>query len=195
MESQRVPRHGHAAIRQIVEQMVHVLPPEKPGNSAYLRCHTTFGLLKGHLDKAEQGDNPRKQYEELQDVEAALRKRLDSLNPTKPIPEPMLVLLDELREAVKDALGRGVDDDFLIQSLQDMIDAPEPTLQEKDNRRPPKMVTEARLKKVWDELQQTKEANRRLNEENNELALKLKRAQSEVERLQRDRTTIQLFSG
>ena len=189
MVNQQAPRRGHAAIRSIIEEMVGVLPPEKAGNPAYVRCHTTFGLLKGCLDKAEQGDSPEKQYKELQIVEDTLRRRLDSLNPVKPIPEPMLILLDELREAVKEALEHGVNTDFVIKSLEDMIAAPEPTLAEKDTRRPPKMVTETRLKHVWDELQQTKEANRRLNDENNDLALRLKRAESEIERLRRNRTT------
>lgn len=101
----------------------------------------------------------------------------------------MLILLDEVREAVKEALEHGVDTDFVIKSLEDMNAAPEPTLAEKDTQRPPNMVTETHLKHVWDELQQTKEANRRLSDENNDLALRLKRAGSEIERLRRNRTT------
>lgn len=60
MANQQAPRRGRTAIRSIIEEMVGVLPPEKAGNPAYVRCHTIFGLLKGCLDKAEQGDTPEK---------------------------------------------------------------------------------------------------------------------------------------
>lgn len=185
MTTHPAPRRGHVGIRDITVDMVQFLPPENTQKIAYMRAHTTYGLLKGCLNKAEQCDNPVKQYKELQALEESLRKRLDALNPIKPIPKPMLILLDELRDAIKEALDHGVDVDFVIKSYQDMIVTPEPTIAEKEARKPPKMVTEKRLKEVWEELKQTKEANRKLNQENNNLAMKLKRAEAEIERLQR----------
>lgn len=178
-------RRGHVGIRSIVEDMVEVLPPENTNNPAYLRCHTTFGLLKNCLDKAEQGDKPEKQYKELHILEDTLRKGLDALNPVKPIPQPMLVLLNELRDAAKDAMDQGVDMDYMIKSFEDMVVKPEPTLAEKEARKPPKMVTDKCLKEVWEELKQAKEANKKLNTENNELIMKLKRAEAEIGRLRR----------
>ena len=83
---------------------------------------------------------------------------------------------DDLKSGVDGALERGVSTDFLIQGLKDALEdkpgatpAPKPV--------PPKMVSEKRFKTVLDELRNEKEKNRKLNEENNRMALELKRYQ------------------
>ncbi|KAJ4300930.1 hypothetical protein N0V90_003019 [Kalmusia sp. IMI 367209] len=182
MANQPAPRRGHLGIRTITEDMVDVLPPENTSNIAYMRIHTTFGLMKGCLDNAEQGKDPAKQYKELQKLEETLRKRPHDLKAKKGIPPKMQSCLDELRDAIKEALEQGVDMDFVIKAFEDMVVAPEPTLAEKEARKPPRMVSEKRLKEVWNELKEEKAKNKKLNEENNELAIKLKRAEAEMER-------------
>lgn len=185
MSTQQTARRGHHGIRAITEDMVSVLPPENTSNPAYMRIHTTFGLLKGCLDAAEQSPNPSKQYQELQKLEQTLRQRLIDLKSKKGIPAKMQACLDELRDAVKEALERGVDADFVIQAFENMIAAPVAPLEERDSRRPPRMVSEKRLKEVWELYKAEKEKNRKLNEENNRLAIAMKGSQAEVQRLRK----------
>lgn len=178
MATTAVPRRGHLGIKAILDDMVQVLPPENTNNLAYMRVHTTFGLLPQCLRKAEQSEDPSKQYRELQKLQEALRKRLLDLKAKKGIPPKMQNCLDELRDAITEALDRGVNMDFMIEGYEEMLVAPEPTLEEKSLRRPERMVTESRYKKLWDELKEEKRKNAELNRENNELVMRLKRMEA-----------------
>jgi len=179
MATNVTPRRGHPGIKAILDDMVEVLPPENTSNMAYMRVHTTFGLLPQCLRKAEQSDDPSKQYRELQKLEEALRKRLLDLKAKKGIPPKMQDCLDELRDAIKEALERGVDIEFMIQGYEEMIATPEQHLEQKTLKRPERMVTESRYKKLWDELKEEKRKNAKLNRENNELIIRLKRIEAE----------------
>jgi predicted RNase H-like nuclease (RuvC/YqgF family) len=178
MAANAAPRRGHLGIKAILDDMVAVLPPENTSNPAYMRVHTTYGLLPQCLRKAEQSEDPSKQYRELAKLEEALRKRLQDLKAKKGIPPKMQDCLDELRDAIVDALEQGVDMDFMIKGFEEMLAAPEPTLEEKTLRRPERMVTESRYKKLWDELKEEKRKNAALNKENNELIMRLKRMEA-----------------
>jgi hypothetical protein len=178
-------RRGHVGIKAILDDMVAVLPPENTTNMAYMRIHTTFGLLPQCIRKAETSDDPSRQYRELQKLEEALRKRLQDLQAKKGIPTKMQKCLDELRDAIREALEQGVDTDFMIQGYEDMVAAPEPTLEEKTLKRPERMVTERRFKDLWEELKEEKRKNADLNRENNDLVLRLKSAQAECDQLLR----------
>lgn len=185
MAANATPRRGHIGIKAILDDMVGVLPPENTTNMAYMRVHTTFGLLPQCIKKAETSDDPSKQYRELQKLEEALRKRLEDLKAKKGIPQKMQNCLDELRDAIKEALEQGVDMDFMIKGYEEMIVAPEPTLEEKMLRRPERMVTESRFKKLWEALKEEKKKNAELNQENNELTMRLKRVEAERDQLLR----------
>jgi len=176
-------RRGHAGICAIIEDMATVLPPENTTNPAYMRIHTTFGLIKTSLNQAETDADPGRQYKELQKLEQALRKRLHDLKAKKGIPEKMQSCLDELRDAINEALRQGIDLDFMIQGLEAMLAEPEPTLKEKMARTPQKLVSEKRVIEVLEELKETKAQKEKLNKENNDLALRLKMAEAEVARL------------
>jgi hypothetical protein len=180
MAPQLTPRRGHLGIKSILNDMVDVLPPENTSNTAYMRIHTTFGLLQSTIKNAENTTDydPAKQYKEVQELEKVLRKRLIDLKSKKGIPEKMQNCLDELRDAVAEALNQGVDMDWMIRGFEEMVVAPEPTLAEKSSIKPEKYVKESQFKKVWDELKAEKEKNRVLNRENNELVMRLMRMEA-----------------
>lgn len=178
-------RHGHLGIKLILEDMVGVLPPENTNNSGYMRVHTTFGLLSQTVKQAEESDDPSRQYRELKKLEEALRQRLLDLKAKKGIPAKMQSCLDELRDAITEALEEGVDTNFMIRAFEDMVAAPEPTLEQQALKRPERMVSESRFKKLWDELKAEKQKNEKLNRENNELALRLKRVEAERDQLRK----------
>ncbi|KAF2255316.1 hypothetical protein BU26DRAFT_153879 [Trematosphaeria pertusa] len=163
-----------------------VLPPERPNNPSYRGCRTTFGLMQQCITNAENSEHPNVQYRELQKLEQTLRQRLHALDAKKGIPEKMTSCLDELRDAVQEAFEEGIDTDFILKGFEQMIEEDEPTLEERDAKKLRKMVPEERLKKVWEQLKEAREKNRKLTNENNDLAMRLKRVQAERDQLLRE---------
>ncbi|KAF1950755.1 hypothetical protein CC80DRAFT_598012 [Byssothecium circinans] len=197
MTPQNSPRRGHMGIKAILDDMVTVLPPEATTNPAYTRIHTTFGLLQRTIKNAEDTSthSPEKQYKELSELEKVLRKRLTDLKARKGIPEKMQSCLDELRDAVAEALEQGVTVDWMIKGFEEMVEAPVPTLEERARMKPEKYVKESMYKKVWDECKAEKEKNRVLNRENNELVMRVKRLESEISGLKGAATKVEKRSA
>ncbi|KAJ8108045.1 hypothetical protein OPT61_g8449 [Boeremia exigua] len=171
-------RRGHAAIGAIISDMAPYLPPDTIDRPGYKHCRTTYGLLTTTYQRAEQSPTPEKVYKELQQLENELRRRLHSLNASKGVPVKMTGLLDELKTALQDAVAQGIDADFLIQGFADL-------LAEKEGTQPaPKpervqMVPDTKYKKVKAELAEAKMMIRKLNEENNVLALRVKKLEAD----------------
>lgn len=76
-------RHGHAAIAAIISNMENYLPPPNNSKPGYSGCRTTYGLLSRFHQRAEQSDNPEKEYKELQQIERDLRRRITNLDAKK----------------------------------------------------------------------------------------------------------------
>lgn len=165
-------RHGHAAIAAIISNMENYLPPPNNSKPGYSGCRTTYGLLSRFHQRAEQSDNPEKEYKELQQIERDLRRRITNLDAKKGVPEEMISLLDQLRDAIAAALTQGITTDFFLQALQAQLDGESETIAEpKENR---KMVSDRRFTKVWNELQDAKKRINQLNAECNRLQLRVK---------------------
>ncbi|KAF1945515.1 hypothetical protein EJ02DRAFT_396368 [Clathrospora elynae] len=164
---------GHAQIGKIIEDMEQLLPSESIDRPDYRACRTTYGLLSTTFKRTADSNTPQKDYKELQALQKVLRHRLASLDPTRGLPRKFLGPLESLKSGIDDALTQGVTIDYLIRGVRDILEenpdatpAPKPA--------PVKMVSETRFKNVWDELQAEKDKNRKLNEENNVLAMKLR---------------------
>ncbi|KAL1793286.1 hypothetical protein ACET3X_008268 [Alternaria dauci] len=167
---------GHGQIGKIIEDMEELLPSESIDRADYRACRTTYGRLSATYKRASDSDTPEKDYKELQALEKTLRHRLSNLDASRGLPRKFKGPLDDLKSGIDDALERGVSIEFLIQGLKDALEekpdatpAPKPV--------PPKMVPEKRYKAVLEELRIEKEKNRKLNEENNRMALELKQYQ------------------
>jgi hypothetical protein len=159
MDQNAAPRRGHTGIKAILDDMMAV-------------------LLTKCVRQAEESPEPSKQYRELQQLEAAFRKRLLDMKASKGIPAKMQACLDELRDAIAEALERGVDTDYMIAAYEKMVVTPLPSLQEQTLKRPERMVTETRYRKVCEELKEEKRKNTALNKENNELVMRIKRMEA-----------------
>ncbi|KAH7356194.1 hypothetical protein BKA66DRAFT_515675 [Pyrenochaeta sp. MPI-SDFR-AT-0127] len=166
-------RRGHAAIGAMIEEMGPYLPSETINKPGYRQCRTTYGLLATFHRRAEESNEPKNEYKELQQTEADLRRRLNSLNATKGVPQQMLQLLDELKGALDDAVLKGVTVDFIIQGLIDILqDAPDAQPVLRPERF--KMIPDTQYKEAKAGLAAANEKIKRLNEENNLLAMKVK---------------------
>ncbi|KAF2876658.1 hypothetical protein BDV95DRAFT_561286 [Massariosphaeria phaeospora] len=100
-------RSGHAGIRKILDDMHDVLPPERNGNTLYLRCRTMYGQIQTLHLKAEASDNPTKLYIEMQKLLPTLTEYLKNLKAKKGIPTKMAECLNELNvvlEAIVDGI-------------------------------------------------------------------------------------------
>lgn len=90
----------------------------------------------------------------------------------------MTAYLDELKAALTHAMSEGVDANFLIQGMEDI-------LKEKPEAQPaPKpervlMVPDTKYKKVRAELTEANKKIQKLNEENNSLILYIRRLEAE----------------
>ncbi|KAI8935703.1 hypothetical protein NX059_007224 [Plenodomus lindquistii] len=164
-------RRGHAAIAAIISDMENYLPPPNTSRPGYAGCRTTYGLLTRFHQQAESSSSPAKEYKELQQIETDLRRRITSLDAKKGVPEKMTLLMNELRDALAAALAQGLTTDYFLESAQALVDGEPETIAEAKIDR--EMVPRRRLVKVWDELKAAQERIRRLNEENNRLALRV----------------------
>ncbi|KAF2702904.1 hypothetical protein K504DRAFT_463931 [Pleomassaria siparia CBS 279.74] len=184
-------RPGHAGLRAILDDIFDLLPPEGRGNPAYARCRTTYGLMNSFHLKAETSETPTKEYVELQKMESALRQRLLALESTKGVPDRMIKCLDELRISVAEVIDKGWTVLDVLPDVQGLfIDDEEREKQRKVDRQGNKLIPEREVKKVKDklaemrkELQAERAKVSRLNEENNNLTMKLKVVTSERDRL------------
>lgn len=151
------------------------LPSASIKRKDYLRCRTTYGLLSTTYKCINGSNNPEKEYQEVQGVAKDLRHRLTNLDPSRGLPRKFQAPLDELEAGIDTVLKSCVTIDFVTLRLRDMLEETDdaPVLK----REPVKMVDEARLKKVREELAAEWEKNYKLNEENNRLVLELKKYQ------------------
>lgn len=154
------------------------LPPDTIDRLGYKHCRTTYGLLTTTYKQAEHSEAPEKVYKELQQLENELRRRLNNLNAAKGVPAKMTAYLDQLKAALTHAMSEGVDANFLIQGMEDI-------LKEKPEAQPaPKpervlMVPDTKYKKVRAELTEANKKIQKLNEENNSLILYIRRLEAE----------------
>jgi hypothetical protein len=167
-------RRGHAAVAAILSDMDRYLPSDTINRQDYRRCRTIYGLMNTAYRRIETSQHPKKEYEELQSLERDLRTRLDSLNAAKGIPSKMTEYLDELKAAIDDALANGVDTEFLIRGMTDILED-KPNAQPEAQPMLAKMIPDTKYKKVLAELAEAREKVRKLNEENNALVLQNKR--------------------
>ena len=101
------PRLGHAAIAAILTDMTRYLPPDTIDRPGYKQCRITYGLMNTTYQRSETSDNPEKEYKELRALERDLRRRLNSLDVAKGVPEKMVQYIDEFKKAVECALECG----------------------------------------------------------------------------------------
>jgi small-conductance mechanosensitive channel len=170
----RKDRIGHAAIATILLDMDRYLPSVTINRPDYRRCRTVYGLMNTAYRRIDTSKNPEKEYKELQDLEQDLRDSLDNLDTTKGVPVKMTQYLDELKNAIENALAEGVTVDFITQGIVDMLKE-EPNAQPDPQPEVVKMIPDTKLKQVQAELAEAKKRIQKLNEENNALALKVKR--------------------
>jgi hypothetical protein len=175
-------RYGHAAVAAILSDMDRFLPAETIDRPGYKQCRITYGLMNMAYQRSELSSNPGKEYKELQGLERDLRRRLNLLDAAKGIPPKMTQYLDELKNAIDDALTKGVTTDFLIQGIEDILDDKPEAQPEKQPERV-KMVTDTKYKKVKAELAEAQIKIFKLNGENKSLALRVKQLESECDRL------------
>ncbi|KAJ4337144.1 hypothetical protein N0V95_008401, partial [Ascochyta clinopodiicola] len=116
------PRRGHAAVSAIISDMAPYLPPSTVDRPGYKHCRTTYGLLTTTYKRAENSATPSKVYKELQQLEYELRRRLQNLDAAKGVPTQMTQLLDELKDALEQALSGGVDTEFLIEGVRELLE-------------------------------------------------------------------------
>ncbi|KZM23219.1 uncharacterized protein EKO05_0008336 [Ascochyta rabiei] len=170
-------RRGHAAIGAMISDMGPYLPPDTVDRPGYKHCRTTYGLLTTTYKRAENSDTPSKVYKELQQLESELRRRLQNLNASKGIPAKMTQFLDELKAALELALSEGVDADFLIEGICDLLkEKPENQPAPKPER--VRMVPETKYKRVKAELAEANRKIQKLNEENNSLIMYVRRLEA-----------------
>jgi hypothetical protein len=171
-------RRGHAGLRDIINDIFIVLPPEY-GLPEYKRCRTTFGLLRSFFNKAETSEEPKKEYIEVQKMELALRQRLLALPSTKGVPVKMIECLDELKVAVAEVIETGWSfKGDVVLKLENLHLGKEEEVQPKLNIR-----IKDKVHKYKDALVEEKTKNMLLNEENNRLVLRLRTVEAERDRL------------
>ncbi|KAF1929660.1 uncharacterized protein M421DRAFT_419441 [Didymella exigua CBS 183.55] len=171
-------RHGHAAIGVIISNMDSYLPPDTIDRPGYKHCRTTYGLLTTTYKQAEHSEAPEKVYKELQKLEHELRRRLNNLSAAKGVPAKMTGYLDELKAALDHAMSEGVDTDFLIQGVEDILEE-KPEAQAAPKPQRVLMVPNTKYKKVKAELAEAKKKIQKLNEENNSLILYIRQLEAE----------------
>jgi hypothetical protein len=170
------PRRGHAAIGAIIQEMEPYLPSQSINKPGYRQSRTTYGLITTMYQRIASSAAPEKEYRETQLLERDLRRRLEGLNPAKGIPPQMAVLLDELSAAVEQALAEGVTEAFVTKGLRDIaLDVPEARVAPKPEKVKYISIPEARLIKLKGELAEAHGRIAKLNEENNALALRVKK--------------------
>lgn len=131
--------------------------------------------------QSEVSDKPEKEYKELRACERDLRRRLNSLETAKGIPEKMMQYLDELKNAIDDALAQGVTIEFLLRGITDQLDD-KPNALPEQHPELPKMIPDTRYKKARAQLIEARKQIQKLNDENNALTMKVKRLEMECDR-------------
>lgn len=182
--SSRTARRGHAAVAAILTNMDRYLPSDTINRQDYRRCRTVYGLMNTAYRRIDDSEQPGKEYKDLQGLETELRTHLNNLNAAKGIPSKMREYLDELRDAVNDALARGISTEFLLEGVTDMIDG-NPNSQTHPQPKLAKMMPDTKYKKVCADLAEAKKKIQKLNEENNALTMRVKRLDMERDRLSR----------
>jgi small-conductance mechanosensitive channel len=179
--STRKYRTGHAAVAAILSDMDRYLPSATINRQDYQRCRTVYGLMNMTYRRIDSSTEPEREYKELQAFEQDLRTRLNNLDAAKGIPIKMTEYLDELKTAIDAALAEGVTMDFLMQGITDMLED-KPNAQPEPQPELAKMMPDTKYKKVRAELADAKAKIRKLNEENNQLTMKVKRLEMERDR-------------
>jgi hypothetical protein len=118
------------------------------------------------------------QYADIQGLGRELRTRLTNLDAAKGVPVKMTQYLNELKDALDDALARGVTTDFLLEGLSDMLED-KPNAQAETQPELAKMMPDTKYKKVRAELAEAKLKMQKLNAENNALTMQVKRLEME----------------
>lgn len=154
------------------------LPPDTIDRPGYKHCRTTYGLLTTTYKQAEHSEAPEKVYKELQQLENELRRRLNNLNAAKGVPAKMTGYLDELKVALAHAISEGVDANFLIQGMEDILEE-KPETQPAPKPERVLMVPDTKYKRVRTELAEAKRKIQKLNEENNSLILYIRQLEAE----------------
>jgi hypothetical protein len=175
-------RRGHAAISAILSDMDRYLPSDTINRADYRRCRMVYGLMNTTYRRIDTSSSPEKDYIELKTLTSDLRRHLNALNASKGIPEKMSLYLDELAAAVDDGLAKGVTMDFLIAGVEDLLEE-NPNAQTENKEERVKMMPDTQYKKVKAELKEAKARIKELNEENNALVMRLKKAESARVRL------------
>ncbi|KAF2034596.1 hypothetical protein EK21DRAFT_56136 [Setomelanomma holmii] len=175
-------RVGHAAVGAMLEDMDRYLPSDTINRPDYKGCRTTYGPMNTLYKQSEVSDDPEKEYKELRACERDLRRRLNNLQAAKGIPEKMTQYLDEFKNAIEDALAKGVTTEFLLQGIADQLEE-KPNAQADQHPELPKMIPDTRYKKARAELIEARKKIQKLNEENNALTMKVKRLEMERDRL------------
>jgi hypothetical protein len=180
----RTARRGHAAVAAILTDMDRYLPSDTINRQDYRRCRTVYGLMNTTYRRIDDSEQPGKEYRDLQGLEAELRTHLNNLNAAKGIPIKMREYLDELRDAINDALARGISTEFILEGVTDMIDG-KPNSQTDPQPRLAKMMPDTKYKKVCADLAEAKKKIQKLNDENNALTMRVKRLEMERDRSSR----------
>lgn len=196
-------RRGHAAIAAILIDMDRYLPSDTINRQDYRRCRTVYGLMNTAYRRVGESAKPHKevgckcmrcasnlanfiraglQYMDLQDLERELRTRLTSLDAAKGVPVKMTQYLDELKNAIDDALARGITTDFLLEAISDILED-KPNAQPEPQPELAKMMPDTKYKKVRAELAAAKLKIQKLNAENNALTMQVKRLEMERDRM------------
>jgi regulator of replication initiation timing len=158
--------------------MSNILPDHRSERPDKKACLRTYGLLTNLFNKASTSESPAIDYNEMLKTEATLRQRLAALG-TNGIPLQMQDFMNELRDALKEMIEIG------DEKLKEMF-----TDEEKDKQKreqvgvvesvrmkkvpPVVMVPITKVQEVRAQLKTEKEKVRRLNEENNRLAIENK---------------------
>jgi hypothetical protein len=169
-------RRGHAAVAAILTDMDRYLPSDTINRADYRRCRMVYGLMNTTYRRIDTSSSPEKDYIELQTLTFDLRRHLNALNASKGIPEKMSLYLDELAAAIADGLARGVTMNFLIEGVKDQLEE-NPNAQTESKEERVKMMPDTQYKKVKAELKEANARIKKLNEENNLLVMRLKKAE------------------
>jgi flagellar biosynthesis chaperone FliJ len=170
-------RMGHAAVGAILKDMDHYLPSDTIQRPDYRRIRQLYGLMNTAYRRTDTTETPEKEYKELRALEFDLRRRLNNLEAAKGIPAKMTQYLNELKNALDDALAKGVTTDFVMQGITDMLEE-SPNAQPEAQPELAKMIPDTKYKKCRAELMEARKKIQRLNEENNALTMRVKRLEA-----------------
>ncbi|KAF1360222.1 hypothetical protein EJ07DRAFT_155208 [Lizonia empirigonia] len=173
-------RYGHAAIGAILSNMAPYLPPSTIDRPGYKHCRVAYGLLNTTHQRVKTSDAPEKVYKELQHLGHALRRRLQNLNASKGIPVKMIQFLDELDIALDRAVMGGVDADFRVEHVGDLLEQKPEQKPEVQPLPPSEKPTKCKkCLEITADLAAACKKIQRLNAENNNLIMRVKKLETE----------------